>query len=139
MQVSPNLLVSLSELYVVLSGDTKLALYPLGTGLINDTWITNIQENNKRYVVQRLNTKVFPSYQSIENNLRLSKEILSGKDYLLFLPLENTNGELHTNIENEIYRVTEFCEGSQVYDAPPSTKHIYEAAKAFATFTRYLG
>ena len=90
-------------------------------------------------MVQRLNTKVFPSYQSIENNLRLAKEILSGKDYLLFLPLENTHGELHTNIENEIYRVTEFCEGSQVYDAPPSTKHIYEAAKAFATFTRYLG
>ena len=139
MQVSPNLLVSLSELYVVLSGDTKLALYPLGTGLINDTWITNIQENNKRYVVQRLNTKVFPSYKSIENNLRLAKEILSGKDYLLFLPVENIHGELHTNIENEIYRVTEFCEGSQVYDAPPSTKHIYEAAKAFATFTRYLG
>lgn len=139
MQVSPNLLISLSELYVVLSGDTKLVLYPLGTGLINDTWITNIQENNKRYVVQRLNTKVFPSYQSIENNLRLTKEILSDKDYLLFLPLENTNGELHTNIENEIYRVTEFCEGGQVYNTPPSTKHIYEATKVFATFTRYLG
>ena len=90
-------------------------------------------------MIQRLNTKVFPSYQFIENNLRLAKEILSGKDYLLFLPLENTNGDLHTNIENEIYRVTEFCEGSQVYDTPPSTKHIYEAAKAFATFTRYLG
>lgn len=139
MQVSSNLLASLSEAYAIFSGDIQLALYPLGTGLINDTWTTNIQENEKRYVVQRLNTKVFPSHQSIEKNLRLAKEILSENDYLLFLPLENIRGELHASIENEIYRVTEFCEGSQVYDAPPSTMHIYEAAKAFATFTRYLG
>lgn len=124
--------------YVVFMTNTSLTLYPLWTGLINDTWITNTQENNKRYVVQRLNTKVFPSYQSIENNLRLAKEILSDKDYLLFLPIENTNGNLHTTIADEIYRVTEFSEGSQVYDAPPSDQHIYEAAKAFATFTRYL-
>ena len=45
-----------------------VSLEPLGSGLVNDTWLAAAQSGSK-YVLQRLNTAVFPNPALVQANL----------------------------------------------------------------------
>lgn len=48
----------------------RFALQPLGTGLIHRTWLV-VSEEGPRFVLQELNTRVFPDPERILRNLRV--------------------------------------------------------------------
>ena len=69
----------------------NLSLSPLGNGFINDTFLLEIPTQSEKYVLQRVNTAVFPRHEAIENNLLIARRYLENNpDFSLFLPFENT-------------------------------------------------
>ena len=53
-----------------------LSCEPYGSGLINRTYVANYDENGKkvRYIVQRINSKLFTNVEGLMNNIKLVTE-----------------------------------------------------------------
>ena len=53
-----------------------LSCEPYGSGLINRTYVANYDENGKkvRYIVQRINSKLFTNVAGLMNNIKLVTE-----------------------------------------------------------------
>ncbi|MEN9952030.1 MAG: hypothetical protein RLZZ520_298, partial [Bacteroidota bacterium] len=107
-----------------------------GNGLIHKTYILS-KENIPAFILQQINTNVFKWPDAIENNLQLLKGYLEDSDHelILPLPLQNLSGALHTNVNNKVFRVTKYVEGSHAIDACLQPEQAYEAAFQFGQFT----
>ncbi|MDE7387401.1 MAG: aminoglycoside phosphotransferase family protein [Muribaculaceae bacterium] len=58
--------------------DTSSEIKPLGNGLINSTYIVTTPEG-KRYVMQRINTNVFPDVDALQDNIERVTAHMRGK------------------------------------------------------------
>ena len=107
-----------------------------GNGLIHKTYILS-KENVPAFILQQVNTNVFKWPDAIENNLQLLKAYLdeSNVHLILPLPLQNLAGSLHTFINNDVFRVTKYVEGSHAIDTCLQPEQAYEAAFQFGQFT----
>jgi Ser/Thr protein kinase RdoA (MazF antagonist) len=110
-----------------------------GSGLINYTWLVKREE--KKYILQKINKKVFNEPAAIDNNLRLLSEYLTLNypGYLFTKPIHtNDHKGLVEPDENSSYRLFSFVEGSHSYTIVEQKELAYEAAKQFGKFTRLL-
>ena len=116
--------------------DPALDLQLFGNGLIHKTYILS-KGNIPSFVLQQVNTNVFKWPDAIENNLQLLKTYLDDStiDLILPLPLQNSSGALHTCINNEVFRLTKYVEGSHAIDTCVQPEQAYEAAFQFGQFT----
>lgn len=107
------------------------SVQPLGFGHIHQTY--KITSNEGRYVLQQLNVQVFTNPQKISHNHALVKEGLKGKDlpFELPLPIPNQNGELFTNVEGSLFRLSPFVDGVCLEEINHTTE-AFLAAEAFA-------
>src|SRR5687768_15303340 len=69
---------------------------PLGTGLINSTWRISAKSENRQYVLQRVNSKVFSSPQDIAINLESLRKYLSANHprYLFVAPMNTQENKV---------------------------------------------
>ena len=89
--------------------DTILSINQNGNGLINHTFELSTHEN--KYILQRINTQVFPNYQQGLENIILIKKWLKKTNYSYEFPSPLQNQYL--NFDNKIWRLLPFVKNSK--------------------------
>jgi Ser/Thr protein kinase RdoA (MazF antagonist) len=114
-------------------------LSPLGTGLINATWLTALP-NGQRFVLQRINTHIFRQPQHIDHNLQLLGRYFREQypPYCFTQPIASLTGETMVQADGDCYRLFAFIDGSHTVDVVQTAAQAYEAAQQFGQFTYLL-
>ena len=117
---------------------------PYGNGHINDTFVVTCREDFKiyRYILQRVNTKVFPDIDAIVSNVsqvtQYLKKNAEGERCVLDL-VATTDGEyLYRDEDGLCWRAEAFIENSICLERPESGRDFYECGVAFGDFVRRL-
>lgn len=120
---------------------------PLGNGLINDSFLVATSGNAPDYVLQKINTGIFPDVEALQrnidvvtNHIRKKLENEGEKDIdrkvLRFIPAVS-DGKTYSNVGSEYWRMSEFIEGSKtIGEVTPSTAEA--AGLAFGRFESML-
>lgn len=118
--------------------ESNCMVQPLGTGLINATWL--IEWEKKKYVLQKVNHHIFKSPDDIAFNIRsiagYLKDINPG--YLFVAPIYTLSGEDLVKTSEGYFRLFPFVENSHTIDVVEKPQQAYEAAKQFGRFTKLL-
>ncbi len=112
---------------------------PFGSGLINHTWL--VTNKNKKFILQRINNKVFTNPGAIDDNINAINTYLKqhSPGYLFTAPVFSAgNKSLIKLNEDGYYRMFEFIAGSQTYTVLENPQLAYEAAQQFGRFTKLL-
>ena len=110
---------------------------PYGSGHINQTWLVETDRPH-RYILQKVNTGVFPNGAGLMNNIILVTEHLRKKDpdprhVLTLVPTKD--GRLYISQgENELWRVYEFVSGGICLDLAETPDDFRLSGKAFGNF-----
>jgi len=120
---------------------------PMGSGLINDTYIIKTRQNNlPDYVLQRINTAVFTDVEMLQANIEAVTRHIRGKleakgetdidrKVLRFLPADS--GKTYYSDGQDYWRVMLFIPRSLSFDAV-TPEHSYQAGVAFGNFEAML-
>lgn len=114
-----------------------ITIIPFGSGLINHTWL--LKEQNKDYILQRINNQIFTHPEDIASNIDLLGEYLSEHypDYLFVKPITTIHGQDLVYIETQGYfRLLPFVPNSHTVDVVSTPSQAFEAAQQFGRFTR---
>ncbi len=109
-----------------------------GSGLINHTWL--IESSNKKYILQRINQKVFTNPSAIDENIQAIARYLQQNypGYCFTVPLRSIHNESLVKTGGDFFRLFNFIESSHSYDTVQHPQLAYEAAKQFGKFTNLL-
>ena len=108
---------------------------PYGEGHINVTYL--VTTDKKRYIMQKMNTNVFP------NSANLMKNICAVTEYLKAQGVETLNvvptkaGESFLQADAN-WRVYDFIEDTVTYQTAPSREVFKNSGRAFGEFQNYL-
>lgn len=110
----------------------------LSTGLINHTW--KIDSGHRSYILQAINTDVFPYPQDLVHNITKIQEHFQSNHtgYFSPSPVPALNGNLFVEIANSTYRLFPFVNDSQTITAVQNETQAFEAAKQFGRYARNL-
>ena len=108
---------------------------PYGEGHINLTLL--VTTTKKRYIMQKMNTKVFPDPVSLMRNICGVTEHLKtrGIETLSVVPTKTGESFIHGD---ECYRVYDFIEDTVTYQTASSKEVFRNSGKAFGEFQNYL-
>ena len=109
-----------------------------GSGLINNTW--DIKTDTARFILQRINHKIFKQPEAIAENIGLIADHLAHHypDYCFVAPVKTVAGTQMLVNDQGYFRLFPFIKDSHTIDVVTSTKQAYEAAIQFGTFTSKL-
>ena len=120
---------------------------PIDKGHINDTYLVRITHasGTKRYVLQRINTNVFPNPAAVMENIDRVTAHINGLAQLQStdrLPQQSQltlirarDGECFVNdSDDRFWRLWPFIYGASTFDTVQSAKTAYGAAAAFGDF-----
>jgi len=116
---------------------TPVRCVPHGSGHINQTWLVETDRQH-RYILQKVNTGVFPNGEGLMNNIILVTEHLRKKDpdprhVLTLVPTKN--GELYISQgDHELWRMYEYVDGGICLDLAETPEEFGLSGKAFGTF-----
>ena len=121
---------------------------PCGTGHINDTYAVGFDQAGTpvRYILQRINHKVFQNPPALMENIRrvtahLGRKLAGERDLsrraLTLIPALDGAG-FHRDEAGNYWRAYLFIENARTYDALQSPEQAFEAAKAFGQFQQLL-
>ena len=119
---------------------------PFGSGHINHTYLAQMSEG-KKYILQGINTTIFKDTDQLMENILnvtsyLRKEIeRTGGDpkrETLTVVLTKDGKSYFTDEDGGKWRVYEFIEGAQTFDAVESDEDFYQSAVAFGKFQAML-
>ncbi len=136
------------EQFALPAGEMEAA--PYGNGHINDTLrvIVHTQEGDKRYILQRVNSYVFPKpievIENIEKVTAYLSEIIKaegGDPERETLTLMETKDGKHYTLaqEGELWRMYLFIEGTKSVDLPDTEALFRLSGAAFGKFQQQLG
>ncbi len=115
------------------------SLSSFGNGHINDTYLVDSGD----YILQRINTAVFPNPEHLMTNIVNITEFLRKKiieqggdpDRETITVIKTIDGNnLYTSKNGQVYRVYKYIADSITIDECPSLNHLYNAAKGFGKF-----
>ncbi|MBQ8685218.1 MAG: aminoglycoside phosphotransferase family protein [Clostridia bacterium] len=108
---------------------------PYGEGHINLTLL--VTTDKKRYILQKMNTRVFPDPDSLMNNICGVTEHLKarGIETLNVVPTKDGKSFLKTDA---CYRVYDFIENTVTYQTASDINVFRNSGKAFGEFQNYL-
>lgn len=123
---------------------------PFGSGHINDTYAASFQRyegKTHRYILQRINDKIFTKPDKLMDNItgvteHLRKKIISeggdpDRETLNIIP--STDGKSFYKSETgEYWRGYVFIENARTYDIVENVNHFYNGGKAFGRFQKLL-
>ena len=141
-------ILKIIERFMLPAGDVEAA--PYGNGHINDTLrvIVHTAEGDKRYILQRVNSYVFPKpvevIENIEKVTAYLREIIvaEGGDPIreTLTLVETKDGKHHVLAEDgELWRMYLFIEGTKSVDLPDTTELFALSGRAFGKFQQQLG
>jgi len=111
-----------------------------GAGLINNTFLVKNGESNA-FVLQRINTKVFPNPQLIASNWHLAYQYLkkSAPDYYMLHFLKTMKGaDFFVDAQENHWRLLPFIQDSGCSETAPDAAMARKAAHAFGRFAALL-
>ncbi|WP_373810784.1 phosphotransferase enzyme family protein [Porphyromonas macacae] len=117
-----------------------------GNGNINDTYLITDEPGNKRWLLQRINHKVFPRIAVLQKNVdivsRKMAEKLQGdpdaaRKYLYFYPVADVPERNYTEADGNYWRLCRFIDDSiSLNEVTPQTAR--SAGEAFGRFEEIL-
>lgn len=126
--------------------DSKSQVKPLGNGLINSTFLITTP-TGERFVLQRINTNVFPNVDDLQDNIdrvtahirtKLAERGITDIDRhcLRFLPSTDTGKTYHFD-GSDYWRVMVYIADSVTHEAV-TPEHAEVAGRAFGDFEKML-
>jgi hypothetical protein len=104
------------------------------TGLINQTFELSTQKN--KYLLQEINTKIFPNYQLGLQNIILIKEWLKKTNYSYEFPSPILNQ--YIGFDHKMWRLLPFVNNSRSINKISNINEVKESVKCIAEFYNYL-
>ena len=102
-------------------------------GLINQTFIASVAKvNTKQFILQSINTSVFPFYQKGLQNIILVKKELQKSDFPYCFP--TPINDKYICIDEVVWRMFPFVEDSVCYEKVKDKAQAFEAAKCLESF-----
>ena len=111
------------------------SIEPYGEGHINVTYLVTTTE--KRYILQKMNTKVFPDPVNLMKNICGVTEHLRARNIetLTVVPTKSGESFIHGK---ECYRVYDFIENTVTYQKVTDKDIFRNSGRAFGEFQNYL-
>ncbi len=112
---------------------------PFGNGHINNTYRVRLQGEKPNYILQRINTQVFPDPIGIvETHARLEDAVFKMKESLTIARLIRTadGRKLHIDPLGGAWRMTSFISDSYSLEIAQQKWQAFEAGNAFGWFAR---
>ncbi|WP_346237353.1 phosphotransferase enzyme family protein [Niabella insulamsoli] len=109
-----------------------------GSGLINETCV--VKNGKEKYILQKVNEKVFVEPLLIADNLEKIENHLSqtNADYYFTNPQYALDGKSMVHVDGGYYRIFPFVKNSKTLDVVQTAGQAYEAARQFGKFTKVL-
>jgi hypothetical protein len=128
----------LLELYFIDAG--RVSIKPFGSGLINHTMLVEHEQDSKRFILQKINTHVFPEPGKIMGNIAAVGDFLfmDYPEYVFLKPFPALDGKQFVWYRQECFRLFPFVENSLSYDIPQNAEQARVAAAAFGKFSAHL-
>ena len=117
---------------------TPYELHPINQGFINDTFRVSSQGSHF-YVLQRINTSVFPNALALMNNLGALLPLLQGNSYhslQLFPTLAGEN--FHTDTHGDYWRLLSYVPDSTTFNTTKDWAIAFEAGRILGVFHTLL-
>ena len=121
-----------------------VGLEPYGNGHINDTFVVICRKGFEkfRYILQRVNTNVFPDIDAVMSNIYyvtefLKKDATDKRSVMTLVPLKK-GGTYYRDEDGLCWRLYEFIEDSLCLERPESKEDFYQCAVAFGDFVKRL-
>ncbi|WP_255080951.1 phosphotransferase enzyme family protein [Lacihabitans sp. CCS-44] len=113
---------------------------PFGSGHINSTFLLESLRTDQKFVLQKINTHVFPKPWVIAQNIGNTSEFLSRNhpDYLFIHQIRTKDAQDLAVVEQEYWRLSPFISNSYSINTVSDPKMAFEAAKAFGLLTKNL-
>jgi Phosphotransferase enzyme family len=111
-----------------------------GSGHINHTFLLSHNSNDEKYILQEINTHVFPKPSIIAQNLAECSGYLAKKypDYLFINSLKTNQGATLHEEAGHFWRLSPYISNSYSFNRLDSPQLAFEAAKAFGLLTHRL-
>lgn len=109
---------------------TSMTLIDIGH--INKTYLVDY-DNNEKYILQYVNTNVFPNLAELMSNAERVTEYMREKENsttIKFIPIKGTEEYIY----NKNWRMQKFIDNTKTYLATESLEKLYEAGKAVGSF-----
>jgi N-acetylhexosamine 1-kinase len=115
---------------------TVESVVPYGGGHINVTYL--VVTDKSRYILQKMNTSVFPNTVQLMKNIELVTGFLRsrGQETLDLIPTQS--GESWLDAPSGKYRTYKFIENTVYYDLVPNAAIFRDAGAAFGNFQNDL-
>jgi len=104
------------------------------SGLINSTFVLN--SSNNSYILQAINTNIFPNYEKGLENILTVGNWLKRKNYPYSFPLPIKGRYL--KVENEVWRLLPYVKNSISYNRVSSLGQVKSAANCLGEFYQHL-
>ena len=104
------------------------------SGLINSTFVLN--SSNNSYILQAINTNIFPNYEKGLENILTVGNWLKRKNYPYSFPLPIKGRYL--KVENEVWRLMPYVKNSISYNRVSSLNQVKSAANCLGEFYQHL-
>ena len=104
------------------------------SGLINSTFVLN--SSNNSYILQAINTNIFPNYEKGLENILTVGNWLKRKNYPYSFPLPIKGRYL--KVENEVWRLMPYVKNSISYNRVSSLGQVKSAANCLGEFYHHL-
>ena len=113
-----------------------LSVEPYGEGHINLTLLVTTDE--RRYIMQKMNTNVFPDTEGLMANICAVTEYLGAKGVETLCVIPTLKGERYHADESGKYRVYDFIENTVTYQKVANKEVFKNSGAAFGEFQNHL-
>ncbi|WP_126651620.1 phosphotransferase enzyme family protein [Chryseobacterium aureum] len=129
--------MEVNEIVNAFIGTNNYKLTPITDGLINTTYLLEDQDQEKKFILQKINSHVFKQPEVIVNNHLMINEMLRTNDYhfQIIEPIPSLDHKLLVeDVNGQPWRMLSFIENSVTFLTVPSLQTAFEAAKTFSCF-----
>lgn len=125
-------LMNIAQRFDIDAKPTSMQLIDIGH--INKTYLVDY-DNNEKYILQYVNTNVFPNLKELMSNAERVTEYMRRKEdsvTIEFVPIKDTKDYIY----NGNWRMQKFIVNTKTYLATESLDKLYEAGKAVGDFQK---
>ena len=122
------------------------SIVPHGEGHINDTFLVTLKDCPTQYILQKLNTKIFPNYQGLMNNIQSVTQAMQAivlsqggdvdRECMRLIPTLDDKS-YYVN-DNDCWRMSLFVKDTVVYQVIDSPTIFENTGEAFGRFIARL-
>ena len=134
MTSTDSVLLNIAQQFALEGEVTSIS--PYGDGHINTTYLA--VTTAKRYILQRMNTKVFPDTENLMRNVELVTQFLRSRNQETLQIVPTKDGRSFLEHESGRYRVYDFIEDTISYNLVPDAAVFRDAGAAFGQFQNDL-